>query len=74
MKIIHIVKTTYSSTNLSVFVRVSEEKPTYTQAKAREQASKQVGRNIGGLYNVYYLHLCLIYCFMRKTSTHIGCL
>ena len=35
---------------------------------------RQVGRNIGGLYNVSYLHLCLIYCFMRKTSTHIGCL
>ena len=30
MKIRHIVKTTYISTNLSVFVRVSEEKPLHT--------------------------------------------
>ena len=25
------------------------------------QEDRQVGRNIGGLYNVSYLHLCLIY-------------
>ena len=50
MKIRHIVKTTYISTNLSVFVRVSHP-----------DEDRQVGRNIGGLYNVSYLHLCLIY-------------
>ena len=25
------------------------------------EEDRQVGRNIGGLYNVSYLHLCLIY-------------
>ena len=60
MKIRHIVKTTYISTNLSVLTQPEED--------------RQVGRNIGGLYIVTYLHLCLIYCFMRKTSTLIGCL
>ena len=47
-----------------------------TQMKIRHivKTTYIVGRNIGGLYNVSYLHLCLIYCFMRKTSTHIGCL
>ena len=38
------------------------------------EEDRQVGRNIGGLENVSYLRLCLIYCFMKKTSTHIGCL
>ena len=47
----------------SVFLRVSHI-----------EEDRQVGRNIGGLENVSYLRLCLIYCFMKKTSTHIGCL
>ena len=44
------------------------------QGETHPDEDRQVGRNIGGLYNVSYLHLCSIYCFMRKTSTHIGCL
>ena len=33
------------------------------------EEDREVGRNVGVLYNVSYLHLCLIYCFMKKTST-----
>ena len=36
------------------------------QGESHPEEDRQVGRNIGGLYNVSYLHLCLIYCFMGK--------
>ena len=39
--------------------------------KTHPEEDQQVGRNIGGLENVSYLHLCLIYRFMKKTSTHM---
>ena len=31
---------------------------------------RQVGRNIGGLYNVSYLHLCLIYIHIYISNTN----
>ena len=40
----------------------------YIYTHPHPEEDRQVGRNIGGLYNVSYLHLCYIYIYIYQSK------
>ena len=68
------MKRSGSYKNALIALRLLVKKKSVFLRLSHPEEDRQVDRNIGGLESVSYLPLCLTYCFMKKTSTHIGCL
>jgi len=53
-----------SDERLGAKLRVTENRCVIFNHESHPEEDRQVGRNIGGLENVSYLHLCLIYRYI----------